>query len=64
MSETAAMDLMVRRSGIFSSSLIQQGGRNGTRNGFRRPGRGRGHNLVRTVVGAQVLIEHQQEQSW
>ena len=41
-SETAAMDLMVRRSGVFSSSLIQQGDRNGTRNGFRRPGRGRG----------------------
>ena len=40
-SETAAMDLMVRRSGVFSSSLIQQVGRNG-----RRPGRGRGFNFV------------------
>ena len=40
-SETAAMDLMVRRSGAFSSSLIQQVGRNG-----RRPGRGRGFNFV------------------
>ena len=44
-SETVAMDLMVRRSGVFSSSLIQQVGRNGTRNGSR-PGRGRGYNFA------------------
>ena len=45
-SETGALDLMVRRSGAFSSSLIRAGGRGGTRNGFRRPGRGRGYNFA------------------
>ena len=45
-SEVAALELMVRRSGVFNSSLTQQAGRNGTRNGFRRHGCGRGYNFV------------------
>ena len=45
-SETAAMDLMVRRSSVFSSSLIQKVSLSGTTNVFRRPGRGRGCNFV------------------
>ena len=45
-SETGALDLMVRRSGVFSSSLAQSGGRNGNRNAFRKSGRGRGYNFA------------------
>ena len=45
-SEVAALDLMIRRSGSFTTNLIQHVGRNGQRDGFRRPRRGRGYNFA------------------
>ena len=52
-SETAAMDLMVRRSGAFRTSLIQQGGggRGRGRGNFGRGGRGRGFNFAQNSGG-------------
>ena len=47
-SETGALDLMVRRSGEFSSSLIQSGGRNITRNLSRRQDCGREYNFAQS----------------
>ena len=50
-SETGVLDLMVRRSGAFSSSLIQRGGRNSTRIFSRRQGHGRGYNFAQSGKG-------------
>ena len=49
-SETAALDLMVRRSGAFDTSLI--GGRGSrVQRSTRRPGRGRGYNFSQSSGG-------------
>ena len=50
-SETEALDLMVRRSGAFDSSLIGGRNRNNYNRSNRRTGRGRGFNFSQSSSG-------------